>query len=290
VRHPFLSWVLFIILSFIWGSSFILMKEGMKSLSPYQVATIRILSAGIILIPFGINSFKSIAAKKRWPVLVSGLLGSFFPAYLFCLAETKLNSGLAGILNALTPLFTIGTGILFFQQKIKTQQLLGVLLGFVGLVILFYHKGTFSFMHLEYALFILIATFLYGLNVNYVRKHLQGIGSLHIASMAFLLLVIPCLIILSFTGYFTQSFTTAEIHATLFSALLGIMGTAVATVLFYILLKHAGPLFASMVTYGIPFVAIGWGILAGEVFGWNQLLSMLLILAGVYITNKYKKI
>jgi drug/metabolite transporter (DMT)-like permease len=145
-------------------------------------------------------------------------------------------------------------------------------------------------MHLEYALFILIATFLYGLNVNYVRKHLQGIGSLHIASMAFLLLVIPCLIILSFTGYFTQSFTTAEIHATLFSALLGIMGTAVATVLFYILLKHAGPLFASMVTYGIPFVAIGWGILAGEVFGWNQLLSMLLILAGVYITNKYKKI
>lgn len=265
------------------------MKEGMKALSPYQVATIRILSAGIILTPFGVNAFKSIAVQKRWPVLVSGLLGSFFPAYLFCLAETKLNSGLAGILNALTPLFTIGTGIIFFQQKIKTQQLLGILLGFAGLILLFYHKGAFSFTHWEYALFIILATFLYGLNVNYVRKHLQGIGSLHIASMAFVLLLIPCLIILSLTGYFTQPFTIGVIHATLFGSLLGIMGTATATVLFYVLLKQAGPLFASMVTYGIPFVAVGWGILAGEVFGLNQLISMLLILAGVYITNRYKK-
>lgn len=261
----------------------------MQALTPYQVATIRILSAGIILTPFGLKAFKSITVDKRWPVLVSGLLGSFFPAYLFCLAETKLDSSLAGILNALTPLFTIATGILFFQQKIKPMQLLGVLLGFGGLLFLFFNKGHFSFTNVGYALFILLATFLYGLNVNYVRKHLQGIGSIHIASMAFVLLMIPCLVILSFTGYFTQTFITAVIHATLFSALLGIMGTAVATVLFYILLKQSGALFASMVTYGIPFVAVGWGVLTGEVFGMNQLISMLLILTGVSITNRYKK-
>ncbi|WP_288096018.1 DMT family transporter [Hydrotalea sp.] len=289
MNKPFLSWFLFVMLSIIWGSSFILMKEGMQALTPYQVATIRILSAGIILTPFGLKAFKSITVDKRWPVLVSGLLGSFFPAYLFCLAETKLDSSLAGILNALTPLFTIATGILFFQQKIKPMQLLGVLLGFGGLLLLFFNKGHFSFTNVGYALFILLATFLYGLNVNYVRKHLQGIGSLHIASMAFVLLMIPCLVILSFTGYFTQTFITAVIHATLFSALLGIMGTAVATVLFYILLKQSGALFASMVTYGIPFVAVGWGVLTGEVFGMNQLISMLLILTGVSITNRYKK-
>lgn len=288
MRKPFFSWFLFIILSFIWGSSFILMKEGLKALTPYQVATLRILSAGVILAPFGISAYKKIPKTKHWPVLVSGLLGSFFPAYLFCLAETELNSALAGILNALTPLFTIATGIIFFQQKTKTQQTVGVIVGFAGLILLFYHKGEFSFAHIGYAAYILLATFLYGLNVNYVRKHLQGIGSLHIASVAFGLLVIPCLIILAFTGYFSQTFSTAFIHASLFSALLGIMGTAVATILFYVLLKESGALFASMVTYGIPFVAVGWGLLAGEAFSWNQLISLLIILSGVYLTNKFK--
>jgi len=288
MRKLFFSWFLFITLSFIWGSSFILMKEGLKALTPYQVATLRILSAGIILAPFGISSYKKIPKIKRWPVLISGLLGSFFPAYLFCLAETELNSALAGILNALTPLFTIATGIMFFQQKTKIQQAAGVIVGFAGLLLLFYHNGAFSFTHLGYAAYILLATFLYGLNVNYVRKRLQGIGSLHIASVAFGLLVIPCLIILGFTGYFSQNFSIAFIQASLFSALLGIMGTALATILFYVLLKESGALFASMVTYGIPFVAVGWGLLAGEAFGWNQLVSLLIILSGVYLTNKFK--
>src|SRR6185503_18929003 len=98
-------------------------------LTPYQVATLRILSAGLVLIPVAIKHLKKIPPHKLGYVLLSGLLGSFIPAFLFCLAETKIDSSLAGFLNALTPIFTIVIGMLFFQQVFQSHKLAGVLTG-----------------------------------------------------------------------------------------------------------------------------------------------------------------
>lgn len=283
----FVNWLIFLSLCLIWGSSFILMKTGMETLSPYQVASIRLISSGVVLLPFALKAYKSIPASKRLLVILSGLLGSFFPAYLFCIAETKIDSALAGILNALTPLFVIITGIAFFQLRINMQQFLGMLIGFIGLCLLVAAGSNISLAYFGYALLVLLATLFYGINVNMVGRYLHGVGSLEIASMAFVFLIIPCLLILYFTGYFHLPLgNPAYIRSTLASAVLGIFGTAAASTLFYMLVKRAGTLFASTVTYGIPFVAIGWGIWHGEQVNAQQVLCLTVILGGVYLVNK----
>jgi drug/metabolite transporter (DMT)-like permease len=276
LKDKLINWGLFTILSLIWGSSFILMKEGMTQLTPYQVASIRILSAGLVLVPFARKALLTVPKNKLFLVILSGLLGSFFPAYLFCIAETKIDSSLAGILNALTPLFTIIVGASFFQLQAGTQKIIGVLIGFIGLCLLIAPTGNISMQHFSYTLLVLVATIFYGVNVNMVGRHMQGVGSLNIASLAFVFLVIPCIIILYITGYF----------ATLASFVLGVMGTAVASILFYMLVKRAGTLFASMVTYGIPFIAVMWGVWGGEPVTIREIGCLVIILAGVYLVNR----
>ncbi|MES2329461.1 MAG: DMT family transporter [Bacteroidota bacterium] len=287
MREKIINWGLFIALSLIWGSSFILMKAGMKTLTPYQVASLRILSAGLVLIPFARKALQQVPKNKLILVILSGLLGSFFPAYLFCIAETKIDSALAGILNALTPLFVILVGISFFQLKAGIQKIIGVLIGFAGLCLLVAPTGNISLEHFSYTLLILLATMMYGINVNIVGRHMQGVGSLNIASLAFVFLVIPCIIILYFTGYLALPLTHKDVLlSTLASFVLGVMGTAVATILFYKLAKRAGTLFASMVTYGIPFVAVLWGVWGGEQVTAMQMGCLGIILGGVYLVNR----
>jgi drug/metabolite transporter (DMT)-like permease len=287
LREKLINWGLFILLSIIWGSSFVLMKEGMHRLTPYQVASIRILSAGLVLVPFAGKAIKAIPRNKVFLVILSGLLGSFFPAYLFCIAETKLDSAIAGILNALTPFFVILIGMSFFGLKATPVKLLGVLIGFIGLCLLVTANGRFGLENLSYALYILLATAFYGLNVNLIGRYMQGIGSLNIASLAFVFLVIPCIIILWITGYFALPLTEiSTLHSTLASVVLGVMGTAVASIFFYMLIKRAGNIFASMVTYGIPFVAVVWGLWYGESVTLLQVGCLGIILVGVYLVNK----
>ena len=280
------DWSIFILLSIIWGSSFKLMKVGMEELSPYEVAAIRMASAGIILLPFTLKAFRQVEKDKIGIILLSGLLGSFLPAFLFCLAETRIDSSLAGILNALTPLFTILLGVAFFKMKVSLQRYLGVIIGFIGLALLFISKGNITLSYLSYASLVLIATILYGINVNIVGRHLKQTASVDIAAMAFTFLIIPSMAILAFSGFFSHTPTYQFWFATGASTVLGVFGTAIASVLFYVLVKRAGGLFASTVTYGIPFVAVFWGLMSGETITLIQLLCLAVILAGVYLSNK----
>jgi drug/metabolite transporter (DMT)-like permease len=245
------------------------------------------LSAGLVLIPFAYKAFKEVPKNKLLIVILSGFIGSFFPAYLFCLAETKIDSSLAGILNALTPVFTIILGMLFFQLKANTQKFIGVLIGGVGLAMLMVPTGNIGFQNFNYTLLVLVATILYGINVNLVGRHMQGVSSLNIASLAFVFLIIPSIIILYFTGYFSLPLTDkAVMLSTGASFLLGVMGTAIASIIFYILVKRAGAIFATMVTYGIPFVAVFWGVIYGEQVSLFQVGCLGIILFGVYLVTK----
>ncbi len=287
LRDKLINWGIFIALSVIWGSSFILMKAGMVALSPYQVASIRILSAGLVLLPFARKALLQVPRNKMPLVILSGLIGNFFPAYLFCISEIKLDSSLVGILNALTPLFTILVGVGFFQLKVTTSKVVGVIIGFIGLCLLMRASGTISLQSLSYAALVLLATLLYGINVNMVGRHLQGVGSLNIASLAFTFLIIPCLIILYFNHYFSLPLGSWTVQrSTLAAFILGAMGTAFASILFYMLVKRAGTLFASLVTYGIPFIAVLWGLWDRESVNIWQMLCLGIILSGVYLVNK----
>lgn len=280
------NWLLFITLCLIWGSSFILMKKGLDNLNAMQVASLRIISAGMILLPAGWKKFKTIAQKDLFLVFISGLLGTFIPAYLFCIAETQIDSGLAGVLNALTPLFTLIIGALFFQSKLAIHKWIGVLIGMVGLILLLTAGKEVKLGNAGYAGLITIATICYGINVNLVSRYLKHIPSTLLAAGAFGMLILPALAILIWTGYTSIPMSTGFAFSTGSAVVLGILGTAIASILFYELMKKAGPLFASMVTYGIPFVALFWGMLDGETLGFMQIGCLLLILCGVYLANK----
>ena len=266
------------------------MKLGLQQLSPYQVAAIRIFAAGVLLLPITIKNINKIPKENLLLLFLSGTLGSLLPAFLFCIAEEKLDSAIAGILNSLTPVFVIITGVLFFKATTTANKTIGILIAFLGCVLLFLSKGHLLVdMNFTSTSLIILATILYGFNVNMVSKNLLHIPSLHIAAVALSFNAIPALLVLIYTGYFKLPLGNQNVLlATGAAVLLGVLGTAIATILFYILVKRAGGIFASMVTYGIPFVAIGWGIVYGESFGWAQAFCMIIILAGVFYTTKKK--
>ncbi|MBC7886527.1 MAG: DMT family transporter [Ferruginibacter sp.] len=289
MNKNFLNWLLFIALSLIWGSSFILIKIGLDNhLNPYQVAALRIVSAGLVLLPSMIKYIRRIPSNKLFIVFMSGALGSLLPSFLFCMAEEGIDSSLAGTLNCLTPVFVILTGAILYQTKTSANKITGIIIAFTGSFLLLISKGRIQeSQHLVYVSFVVLATILYGINVNMVAKHLLHISSLHIAAVALSLNAIPALLVLIFTGYFSLPLANHNLLvATAAACALGIVGTAMATILFYMLVKRAGGIFATTVTYGIPFIAIGWGIFYGEVFGWKQVVCLLIILFGVYWVNK----
>ncbi len=281
-----LNWLIFIVLSFIWGSSFILMKLGLEKLSSYQVAALRIVSSGVVLLPTAIKFYKLIPADKRFITFMSGVLGSLLPAFLFCKAEEGLDSGLAGTLNALTPIFVIIIGALFFKVKTSTHKVVGIIIAFTGSILLLLSNGISGSQNILYIALIVLATIFYGINVNMVSKNLRGIGSLQIAAFALTTIAFPALLVLIFSGFFNLSFSDpAILKAIGYSAVLGVAGTAFASIIFYKLMKSAGPVFSSMVTYGIPVIAIMWGIWYDEKIGWQQWLCLLVILTGVFVAN-----
>ncbi len=222
---------------------------------------------------------------------MSGVQGSLLPAYLFCLAEKHIDSALAGTLNALTPVFAIIMGAWFFQSRTSTNKVIGIFVSLAGSVLLFFAQpGFHDQSNWQDILLVIIATMMYGLNVNMVGKYLKDIPSFHIASIALVMNSIPALIVLYFTGYFDLDIKSRSmLISTGYTFILGIMGTAVASVIFYMLIKRAGIVFSSMVTYAIPAVAVGWGLLYGEKVGWKQVVCLAVILSGVYIANRTNK-
>ncbi len=288
MNKGFLNWFIFILLSVIWGSSFIMMKEGLLHLSAFQLASLRIVFSGIVLLPAAIKHFKTVPKNKLLIIFLSGILGSLLPAYLFCVAELGIDSALAGTLNSLTPIFVIITGAIFFNSKTAGKKILGICIAFVGSLLLLFSKGQLhDNQNMLYVSFVIMATICYGFNVNMVYKYLQNIGSLQIASVALVFNAIPALIVLYFTGYFDLPLSNSAIlYSTGHAALLGIFATAIASIIFYVLVKRAGAVFATMVTYGIPVIANFWGLIYGEEVGWKQFGCLLLILLGVYMANR----
>lgn len=281
-----INWLLFLVLSFTWGSSFILMKEASRQFNGLQIGAVRIFSAGLVLLPLAIASFNKIPRQKLPLLLLSGTLGNLIPAFLFATAITHISGALEGILNSLTPLFVVVMGILFFKLQVMPRKIVGVLIGFAGLLLLGLSGGAIDMSNISYAFLILIATIMYGLNVNIVSRYLQGFNPLHTASVSLSMVAIPAGLVALQQGVFTTVATEGFHWPLLAAALLGAMGTAAATIVFYMLIKKAGALFASLVTYGIPVVAIIWGLIDGEAISIAQVGCLAIILVGVFVAGK----
>lgn len=290
MNNKLISWSIFILLCFIWGSSFILMKVSNRWLTPYQVAALRIFSASLVFIPFAFFHSKNIPFKKAGLLVITGFFGNLLPAFCFAIALLKIDSSLAGILNSLTPICVVAIGIVVFRDKIKSQKILGVIIGFAGLCLLTITQQNISLENAGYSLLVLAGTISYGINVNLVSHYMKAIKPLHIATISLAFMSVPSGLILLQQGFFHSDFSDTRVQWAIFNCiLLGIVGSALATVLFYILVQKASGLFASFVTYGIPFVALFWGILDGEAVSVISLICLAIILLGVYLANRPDK-
>ena len=282
------SWILLIILSVIWGSSFILIKRGLDYFTALQVGTIRITFAFLVMLPFALKRIKSIP-KDKWKFFAfTGLISNLIPAVLFALAQTKLESSLTGILNALSPLFTLIIAVFMFKFKVNVFQISGFILGMAGTIglSLINTSGGLGNMNV-YVWLIVLATICYALSLNFIKYYLSGISSITITSLS-LLIAGPVSMLILFSTDFTERINLSSnfIIAMTCIAVLGIFGTAIALVLYTKLIQMNTPLFASSVTYLVPVVAILWGFWDGEVLYPLHFAGMVFILLGIYFINK----
>jgi drug/metabolite transporter (DMT)-like permease len=285
------KWLYLILLSLVWGSSFILMKKALIALTPIQVGALRILIAGIFLLLIGFKSLKQIKKRHYKYILITSFSATFIPVFLFAYAVNGIDSSIASILNSLTPFNTLIVGALAFGFTFKKNQLIGIVIGLVGTVLLILKGADLNpDQNYWYAILIVIASVGYALNVNIVKKHLHDISALSIVSGNFLLLVIPAFLVLLSTGFFsTFEGTETETTALGYITILAILGTGVAKIFYNKMVHLASPIFASSVTYLIPIVAVFWGVLDGEKLSLIQLFAGVIILFGVYLVNKKNK-
>jgi len=282
------KWFYLVILSLIWGTSFILIKKGLVGLNAYQLGSLRIVLTSFILFSVGFKSIREIQPRHWKWIAISGFVSSFFPPFLFAMAQNHIDSSIASILNSLTPLATVIVGTLFYGILSTGRQWLGVFVGLIGTLMLILAGAELNpGQNYGYSVLILIATIGYAMNVNIIKKYLTDISALAVTTGNFLCIFLPGLIVLYFTGFFEAIMHSIEMQkSALYILLLSFMGTALAKVLFNKMIQISSPVFASSVTYTMPLVALLWGLLDGEVFGWLQGLAAGIILLGVYLSHK----
>ena len=287
----FKKWIYLIFLSIIWGSSYILIKKGLIGLSPLQLGSVRILMTTIILIIVGWKKIMLIPRKSWKWICFTGFFGTFFPNYLFAYAETVIDSSVAAVLNGMTPLFTLLIGVIFFNSKIKYGKIFGVIIGFMGTLILVsnefsINKGSESW----YSILVIIAAICYAINVNIIKYKLKGISSLGIALGNFLAIVLPAVLVLFLSNFpWDETLYSSKVSSSLvYIFILALFGTALAKVMFNELVAISSPVFSISITYLLPIVAIGWGLIDGETFTLVQWVGCVLILFGVYLITEKK--
>ncbi len=287
MRAKQLSWIILITLSLVWGSSFILMKRGLEVFSSDEVAAIRISIAFLFLLPF-LLKYKKIDLKKYLVgLLCMGVFGNFIPAFLFTKAETQISSSLTGMLNALTPLFTILVAYVWLKTKSSAIKIIGVLLGFIGaLVLVYFSPSNQSNNNAIYSLLVVAATLCYAISITGIKKYLSDIDSITATVWAFMLMGPPALVyLLCFTDFTIHINNTGAASAIGYLSILAIVGTALSVIIYNNLIKLSGPVFASSCTYLIPVVAIAWGLFDGEAIDPMQLVSIGIIIFSIYLIN-----
>lgn len=282
------KWLYLIVLSMIWGTSYILIKKGLQGFDPVQLGSVRVTMAALMLLIIGFPSLRHIT-KKQWGWLtVSGVLGSFLPVFLFAFAQTQIDSSIVAILNSLVPLSTLFIGYVAFRIAFTKNQVIGVVVGLIGAgTLIFVGASVNPNQNYWYAGLVILATIGYATNANIVKAKLQEVSPLGIAVANFLVILPLALLILPFSGAFDRAVIAGEhFYSSLgYIFILCLLGTCVAKVMFNKLVHLSSPVFSVSVTYLIPIVGIFWGLLDGETFTVWQLLAAGIILLGVYLVN-----
>ncbi len=287
MEKSFKNYIILILLAVIWGSSFILMKRGLVAYDYMQVATLRLFIAFLSLTPFILKAIKVVQRKHILSIVAMAIFGNGMPAFLFTKAQKELDSSVIGILNSLVPLFTLLLGVYFFKTKPTKTNIVGIIIGLCGALILIYSTMGEGIEINNYVFLVISATVMYAVSINVIKKYLYDLDALSITASAFLLIG-PLSAIYIFNTDFLEIATTTNqgVIALGYIALLAVVCTSAAVVIFNKLISLSTAIFASSVTYLIPVVAIFWGVFDGEEVALIHLLSVVIILSGVYLVNK----
>ncbi|MBC2837957.1 EamA family transporter [Robiginitalea sp. SC105] len=282
-----------LVLAVIWGSSYILIKKALIGFTPLQLGSVRIVMATGMLLLIGFRSLKTIGRKQWKWIALSGVVGSLFPMYLFAFAETEIASSVAAVLNSLVPLFTLFVGYFAFGISFYRNQLIGVLVGFAGALLLIGFGSMVSpGRNYWYAGLVVLASLGYACNANIIKSKLSGVSPMGIAVGNFICILLPALVLTGVSGALSEPVRqNPEFWPSIgYLFLLCAFGTCVAKVLFNHLIHISTPVFSVSVTYLIPVVGVLWGLADGEPFGLKQLGAAGLILLGVYLVNKKRRL
>ena len=283
-------WFLLIFISLTWGSSFILIKKSLIAFSPYEIGAIRVVGSGLILAIIGIPSLLRMRRNTLLWVIIAGFFGNFLPMFLFPIAQTRVSSSLAGILDSLVPIFILAFGFLFFGIKSKLTQIIGAIIGFIGAAsLIFFSESDSESSQFGYAMLIILGGASYAVNSLIVKEKLPNLDAIKLTAAVYTFWAIPSAIILYFTGII-QNFEMKPtyVEPLFYMAFLTIFGTAIAMLLYFKLIQYTSAVFASISSYLLPVVAIIWGILDGEKFSFWYIVGGILILIGIYLIREKK--
>lgn len=283
------KWLLLGLMALTWGSSFILIKKALIVFDPYQIGAFRVTLSGLLLAGIGIPALINLRRKDVFWIGITGFFGNFAPLFLIPMAQTHISSSLAGIINALEPIFVLILGFIFFRVHYQSRQIVGAFIGFMGaLVLVFFSDGKQESSYLYYTFLMILGSVFYALSALIIKWRLAHIPSLKITGGVYTIWMIPAIILLLRSGFFTtiEFDQAATWKALSILSFLTIVSTTIAMALFYKLIQETSAVFASTVSFLIPIVAVVWGILDGEEFIIWYGLGALLILVGIYLTRE----
>ena len=284
------KWFLLSFIALTWGSSFILIKKSLIGFSPYQIGAFRVALSGLLLAFLAYPALRKISKRDFFWVALTGFFGNFVPMFLFPLAQLRVSSSLAGILDSLVPAFVLILGFLFFGVKSKWMQVIGVIVGFLGVVLLIYFSDQQTEeSQIGYAMLVVLATACYAMAAIIIKEKLQNFPSMALSASVFAIWMVPSLFILLFTGFFTIQATPEILESLGYLSILTVVGTAFAMILYYRLIQNTSPVFASSVTLLLPLVAVVWGLIDQEKFTIWHIFGGVLILSGIYMIQEREK-
>lgn len=283
-------WAAFWILTLAWGTSFLFIKVGLRTLQPITLVALRLLVGWLGLM--ALMTLRGQSLPRQWSIwrhlLVMGLVNTAVPFILITWAESGPNgvdSAVASILNSTVPLFTIVMAGVFFRiEEVTLGRVLGLLIGFAGVVLLMSRDLSSQWGTAVPQLAVVLAAVCYAFAATYARRNLHAVDPIILAAGQLLVAdVLVWLAALRFEQFTQQSLPWTTVGAILW---LGLLGSCLAYILFFHILRNWGATRASMITYVLPVVGVTAGVVfLDETFDWRLLIGGLLILSGVAAVN-----
>ena len=279
----FKNFLLALVTSSIWGSSFLMIKYSLEELNPSDIAIYRIF-IGALFINIFVRAKENIVKTDHLKIFIISFFWMVLPFYMFGIAEQTIASSLAGLINGSTPIFVAFIAVVFYKLKVTNIQILYIFTGFIGVGLISLSEGINDISFEIGFLYALIASISYGIAVNMVEPLIKKYDSLIVIKMVIRYALLISLIIFGPTASFKPPTTEVSLIPML---ILGIGGTGIAFLTYYKLLESVGRISSSFIVYMIPIFSIFFGFqFLDEITNSIQFIGIGVILTSAFLYSR----